>query len=49
MADPVKFEFARPTAPRVVNIEYLSPLVCAVAYAFVPGTGGGASGGVSEL
>lgn len=48
MADPVKFEFSRPSTPRVVGVEYVSPLVCAVAYAFI-GTGGSVSGGVSEL
>lgn len=48
MSDPTKFEFARPTTPRVIDIEYTSPLVCAVAYAYVPGTGPG-SAGVSEL
>lgn len=49
MADPVKFEFSRPTTPRVINVEYTSPLVCIVAYAFVPDTGAGVSGGMSEL
>lgn len=47
MADPTKFEFCRPMMPRVVGIEYVSPPIVAVQYAFVPGTS--TSGGVSEL
>jgi len=45
MSDPVKFEFSRPLTPRVVEIEYISPPVCAVAY---PATSG-ETNGVSEL
>lgn len=48
MSDPVKFEFSRPSTPRVINVEYVSPPVCIVAYGFVPGTGGD-SVGVFEL
>lgn len=29
MANPTKFEFARPITPRVVEIEYVSPPVLA--------------------
>lgn len=48
MSDPTKFEFARPTTPRAINIDYISPPVCIVAYQYVPGSSGVADG-VSEL
>jgi hypothetical protein len=43
--EPVKFEFSRPMTPRVIDIEYISPPVCLIAY---PGTSG-ETNGVSQL
>lgn len=43
MSESVKFQFARPFTPRVVEIEYVSPPVCQIAYP------SGSGDGVSEL